>query len=49
MDLQGVRGEAIFEHIENLCIDNVTINGIRQNDVTEDIGELPDSASIAVE
>ena len=39
MNLEGVQGEAVFENIRGLSYDNVTINGIRQQDHTEDIGE----------
>ena len=39
MNIEGVQGKAVLENIKDLRYENVTINGIRQEDCTEDIGE----------
>ena len=39
MNLEGVAGAAILENIQHLRMENVTINGVRQEDATVDIGE----------
>ena len=39
MNIEGVQGKAVFENIRSLRYENVTINGVRQKDHTEDIGE----------
>ena len=38
MNIEGVQGKAVFENIRSLRYENVTINGVRQKDHTEDIG-----------